>query len=120
MAQNTIAQQAIIDKLREGVKSSNPDFDEDTVDYVMQRADMLATTGKFKTAKEAVDAALGLVKSKFDAYANRRNAVPPLPAGARAETAPPAAPAPVQKDEALPSASDELKTRQEGQLKKIL
>ena len=120
MAQSAVTQQAIIDQLRTGVKSSNPEFDDDVVDYVMERADRLATTGKFKTAKEAVDAAVTLVKSKFDVYAHKKNAVPPLPPGARAEGGGNPPPAPAPKDEALPTPAQELDQRRGDLQRKIL
>lgn len=120
MAQGAITQQVIIDKLKAGVKSSNPDFDDETVDYVMEQADRLATTGRFKTPEEAVSAATNLVKSKFDAYAKKKNAIPPLPPGARAEAGGSPAPAPEPKDQPLPTAAEELQTRREGMQNKIL
>ncbi len=110
-AQGTISAQSQIEKLKLGVKSSNPDFDDDVVDYVMERADTLARTGRFKTAQEAIEAATTLVKSKFDGYASKKNAAPPLPEGAKAEVGnnPPPAPKPIET--ALPSASEELEAR---------
>lgn len=119
-AQGAMAYQAVVDKLRTGVKSANPDFDDEVVDYVMERADKLATTGKFKTAEEAVNAAVTLVKSKFDGYAQKRNATPPLPPGAVVETGGNPPPAPAKKDDALPSASEEIGQRKEALQKKIL
>lgn len=120
MAQGAMTQQTIINKLRDGVKASNPDFDDDTVEYVMERADRLATTGKFKTPEEAISAAVDLVKSKFDSYAKKKNAVPPLPPGARAEGGGNPPPAPEPKDPILPTAAEEIQQRKEGQQKKIL
>lgn len=84
-AQQTITQQTAIERLKAGVKSSNPNFDDDIVDVVMERANALAMTGKYKSAEEAVKAATDFVKSKFDNYAQKKNAMPPLPTGARAE-----------------------------------
>ena len=119
-AQVTITQQATIDKLRAGVRSSNPDFDDEVIDYVMERADRLATTGKFKTADEAVTAAVTLVKSKFDGYALKKNAAPPLPPGARAEGGGNPPPAADPKPEALPTPAEELGQRREAMQKKII
>jgi TolA-binding protein len=110
-AQGTISAQAQIEKLKIGVKSSNPDFDDDVVDYVMERADVLARTGKFKTAQEAIEAATTLVKSKFDGYASKKNLAPPLPDGARAEVGNNPPPAPKAVDTPLPTASEELEAR---------
>lgn len=119
-ARGEISQQAQLDKLRTGVKSSNPDFDDDVVDYVMERADALARTGKFKTADEAIAAATTLVKSKFEGYAAKRNAVPALPPGARAEGGGNPPPVPEKKDAPLPTPSEELNARKDAQQKKIL
>ena len=119
-AQGTIAHQTIVEKLRAGVKSSNPDFDEDVVDYVMERADKLASTGKFKTAEEAVNAAVTLVKSKFDGYAHKRNSAPPLPQGALVEGGGNPPPAPAPKAEVLPTPAEELGNRREAQMRKII
>lgn len=84
-ATGAITQQTFIEKLKSQVKSSNPEFDDDVVDVVMSRADALARTGKYKTADDAVKAATEFVKSKFESYAQKKNAVPPLPSGALAE-----------------------------------
>jgi len=110
-AQGTISAQAQIEKLKMGVKSSNPDFDDDVVDYVMERADVLARTGKFKTAQEAIDAATTLVKSKFDGYASKKNQAPPLPEGAKAEVGNNPPPAPKAVETPIPTASEELEVR---------
>lgn len=110
-AQGTISAQAQIEKLKMGVKSSNPDFDEDVVEYVMERADVLARTGKFKTAQEAIDAATTLVKSKFDGYASKKNLTPPLPEGAKAEVGNNPPPVPKAVEAELPTASQELEAR---------
>lgn len=96
-AQQVIAHQTTLDKLWNGVKSST-DFDDDVVDVIMDKANQLASTGKYRTAEEAVKAATDFVKTKFEGYAQKRNAVPPLPDGARAEgggaNTPPAPPPP--------------------------
>jgi predicted nuclease with TOPRIM domain len=65
-AQVIITQQTTLEKIRMGVKSSNPDFDDDVVEVIMQRANILASTGKYKTADEAVKAATDFVKQKFE------------------------------------------------------
>lgn len=78
-------QQNIILNLRNGVKSSNPEFDDDVVDYVIQRAEVIAASGKVKTAVEAVNEAAKFVKSKFEAFASKSKVVPPLPPGSGAE-----------------------------------
>lgn len=119
-AQSSIAYQTVIDKLRAGVKAENPDFDEDVLDYVMERADKLATTGKFKTAEEAVKAATTLVKSKFEGYAQKRNATPPLPPGALAENGGNPPPAPEPKDTPLPTAAEEIGQRKDALQRKII
>jgi len=119
-AQGAVSQQATLEKLKMGVKSSNPDFDDDVVDYVMERADMLARTGKFKTAEEAIAAATTLVKSKFDGYAQKRNSTPPLPEGAKAETGNNPPPTPVAKEPVIPSPNEELEARKSTLQRKII
>jgi len=119
-AQGAISQQTMLDKLKAGVKSANPEFDDDVVDYVMERADMLAKTGKYRTADEAIKAATTLVKSKFDTYAQKRNIVPPLPEGARAETANNPPPAAEPKDKPIPSPLEELESRRMVTQRKII
>lgn len=84
-AQQVISNQTTIEKLRAGVKSANPEFDDDVVDVIMERANTFAETGKYRSADEAIKAATDFVKSKFEGYAKKRNAIPPLPDGARAE-----------------------------------
>jgi type VI protein secretion system component VasK len=84
-AQAIISQQTTIEKLKMSIKSSNPEFDDDIVDLTMQKANQLASSGKYKTADEAIRAATDFVKSKLDGYAKKKNAAPPLPDGARAE-----------------------------------
>jgi len=84
-AQRIISSQTTIEKLKLGVKASNPEFDDDVVEVIMQQANGFASTGKYKSAQEAIDAATKFVKSKFDAYAQKKNAAPALPAGAMAE-----------------------------------
>ena len=120
MAQSAVSQQATIEKLKAGVKSSNPDFDDDVVDYVMERADALARTGKFKTADEAIQAATTLVKSKFDGYASKKNAVPPLPPSAQVEGGGNTPPTPAPKDTPPLSPTEELNERKASQFKKII
>ena len=100
-----ISQQTIIDKLRMGVRSANPDLDDELVDDVMAKANMLATTGKYRTAEEAVTAATQYVKGKLESYAKKKNAMPPLPEGARAEAGganqPPVPPTPPKEKSPL-------------------
>jgi len=84
-AQAAMTQQTTIQKLKNGVKSANPDFDDDVVDVIMERANSFATTGKYRTAEEAIKAATDFVKAKFEGYAQKKNAIPPLPEGASAE-----------------------------------
>ena len=102
--------QTMIEKLRAGIKVSNPDFDEEVVDDVMAKANMLAATGKYKTPDEAIKAASDYVKSKFESYAQKKNAVPKLPAGASAENrgnnAPPPPPPPVREVSPLEELED--------------
>lgn len=118
-AQQSIQQQTTIEKLRQGVKTTNADFDDDVVDTIMLRADEFARSGKYKTAQEAIDAATTFVKSKFDAYAQKKNAAPLLPAGALAEAGNNRAPEPA-KVETIPSPLEELESRKVGLQKKIL
>lgn len=119
-AQTIISQQSTIEKLRLGVKTSNPDFDEDVVDVIMQRANYLATTGKYKTAEEAIKAATDYIKQKFDNYAQKRNTPPPLPPGAIAEgggaNMPPKPPEPPKEKTPL----DELEEANEAKRNKII
>lgn len=109
-----------IEKLREGVKSTNPDFDDDITDVVMQQADTYAKTGKYRSADEAVKAATEFVKVKFENYAKKKNLVPPLPAGAHAEgggaNQPPKAPEP----EKILSPLEELEAHNEAKYRKSL
>lgn len=84
-AQGIITQQTIVEKFKTGIKKDNPDLNDELVDDVMAKANMLASTGGFKTAEEAIAAATKYVKGKLDSYAQKKNAAPPLPAGARAE-----------------------------------
>ena len=119
-AQGTISAQSQIEKLKMGVKSSNPDFDDDVVDYVMERADTLARTGKFKTAQEAIEAATTLVKSKFDGYASKKNATPPLPEGAKAEIGNNPPPVKTVTEPELPTVSQELEARKANLNKRII
>lgn len=77
--------QTVIEKIRLGVKTSNPDFDDDLVNDVMDKANMLASTGKYKTPEDAVKAANEYVRSKLESFATKKNASPQLPAGANGE-----------------------------------
>ena len=105
-ATGQIATQNVIEKLKSGVKSSNPEFDDDIVDVIMQRAESIAAQWSAsgiqgKKAEEAVQEAVKFVKGKFEAYASKTKAVPPLPPGAGAEGGnnPPPAPPPIDKVE---------------------
>lgn len=84
-AEAKITQKTFIETLRNGVKSANPDFDDEVIDVIMNNANRLAATGSYKTPEDAVKAATDYVKTKFDNYAKKKNAVPPLPEGAKAE-----------------------------------
>jgi hypothetical protein len=119
-AQQIIAQQTTIDRLKLGVKSSNPDFDDDVIEVVMERANTLAASGKYRTAEDAVKAATDFVKAKFDGYAQKRNAVPPLPPGAGAEGggANPLPKAPEPEKEISPA--EEIALANEAKRKKLL
>jgi hypothetical protein len=109
-----------IEKLKQGVQKANPEFDEDVVDTIMIKADELARTGKYKTAQEAIDAATQFVKAKFEAYASKKNATPPLPEGAKAEAGANKPPEPSPKPEVVLSPLEELEKRKESLQKKIL
>jgi len=117
-AQRIITTQTTFEKMRMGVKSSNPDFDDDIVDVVMERANMLASGGQYKTADDAIKAAADFVKSKFENYAKRKNAIPPLPPGAGAEAGganqPPKPPEPPKELSPL----EELEALQEAKIRK--
>lgn len=118
-AQQTVTAQTTIEKLRMGVKSSNPDFDDDVVDVIMSRANELALSGKFKTADEAIKAAIDFVKSKFDSYAQKKNAVPSLPDGTFAETGANKPPEKA-KETPIPTPEQEIEERKTIQQKKII
>lgn len=119
-AMSVMQGQTTIEKLRMGVKSGNPDLDDELVDDIMAKADMLATTKQFKTAQEAIDAATKYVRGKLDTYANKKNAAPVLPAGARAEgggaNLPPEPPAP----EKVKSPLEELEEHNVAKHKKLI
>lgn len=123
-ATHTITLQGQLEKIRNEVKTSNPEFDDDIVDTVMMRADNLALTwrqqGLRKTPQEAIQEATKYVRAKLDAYASKKNATPPLPSGAMAETGhnpPPPAP---KKEEPILTPSQELETRKQGLARKII
>lgn len=119
-AQSVIAGQTIVEKLKNGVRQAHPNFDDATVEYVMQQADAYAKTGKYKTAKEAVDAAANYTKSVFDNYAKKANVAPPLPPGAGAKTGPNTPPAPAPAAPVLPTPGEEIAERQTAQQRKII
>lgn len=119
-AQQVIQAQTYLEKLKLGVKSSNPEFDDEVVDLIMDRANQLAQQpGKYKSAEDAVKDATTYVKSKFEAYAQKTKAVPPLPAGAAAETGGNPAPS-APKQEKIPQAEEVLEGRITAKSKKIL
>lgn len=120
-AQQAINSQNFVTTLKAGVKTSNPEFDDEIVELIINRADEIAVKqkGKYKTAQEYVNEATQYVKTKLDIYAQKKNAIPPLPDGARAETGSNRSPEP-QKVDVVPSAEQELATRKEGMQKKIL
>lgn len=120
-AQQAINSQNFVVGLKNGVKQANPELDDDIVDAIMNKADEIAVTnkGKYKTAKEYVDEATKFVKDKFDNYANKKNAIPPLPDGAKAETGsnkPPVTPA----ADTIPTPAQDIENRKAGMQKKIL
>jgi len=118
-AQRAMTSQKTIETLRSGVKSSHPEFDDEVVDLVMERANALATTGRFKTAEDAVKEAAKQVREKFDRYATSKNAVPPLPPAANAETG--HNPSPEKpKTEKVEEPSEWLQKQQSAKQKKIL
>lgn len=118
-AMQTINQKNALDAIRNGVKSSNPDFDDDIVDTIIDRAEVLAGSGKYKSADEAVKVATEFVKSKFENYANKKNSIQPLPSGANAETGSnPAPQAPIR--EKVQEPNEFIEQRQDLKSKKIL
>lgn len=84
-AQQTITQQTYVEKLRTKVKNENPLFSEKVVDVIMNEANSLANSGRYRTPDECIKAATEIVKQEFEGYSSKKNAVPPLPAGASAE-----------------------------------
>jgi hypothetical protein len=111
--------QNFFEKLRNGVKSANPEFDDEVTDLVMNHAESLAASGKFRDAQSAVNEATKYVKSKLDAYASKKNAVPPLPAGAGGEhggNPPPAKPT----QEKIPTDEEEFESRRVANSRKVL
>jgi len=119
-ARSVISQETTIEKLRNGVKSSNPEFDDDVIDVIMDRANQFASTGQYKTAEEAIKAASDFVKSKFEGYAKKRNTVPPLPSGAKAEGGGANTPPKPQEPEKLKSPLEEIEEHNEARNKKAL
>lgn len=115
----TIQAKTDLDKIRTGVKSANLDFDEEITDLVMERANVLAASGKFKTADEAVKEATVYVKNKLDGYAAKKNQVPPLPAGALGEQGNNPAPKP-QVQEKIETPEEYIAGLQDSKQKKIL
>lgn len=120
-SQQQIQAQQFVSTLKNGVKAANPDLDDEIVDVVMNRADELAVKnpGKYKTAQEYVNEATQYVKTKLDSYAQKKNAIPPLPEGARAEGGSNTAPVALQT-ETIPTAEQEIESRKAGMQKKIL
>jgi cell division protein FtsB len=118
-ATQSMQSQTFIEKLQQEVKKENPDFDDDVVGVIMRYANDLAATGKYKTAEEAVKAAIQFVKSKFDGYATKKNATPPLPSGAGGESGPNKPPEPSSPIKEI-TPLEELENRKGAQQKKIL
>lgn len=120
-AQAVISGQTFMEKLRTKLQKDNPDFDDDTVDFIIDRANQLAGTGKYKDADSAVKDATTFVRSKFDNYAQKKNVTPPpIPAGAQGETGAnkPPEPAPAKEEPKTPL--QELEDRKAGLQKKVL
>jgi len=110
--------EAALEKLKAGVAKANPEFDEDMVELVIDRANMLAAQEQVKTAAEAVEKATQYIKAKLEAYASKKQPQP-LPSGASAETGPnkpPEAP----KPEPVETPEQEIDKRKEELQKKIL
>lgn len=119
-ATQTISQQSALDKLRNGVKGANPDLDDELVDDIMAKANVLASTGKYRSADEAITAATKYVKGKLETYALKKNAVPPLPDGARAEAGGSNQPPPPIKPEKEKSPLEELEEANEAKRKRYI
>lgn len=121
-----INQQNVISELRKGVKDKYSDLDDDIIDTIMERANMLATVdkqtnaNKFKSAQEPIEQAAQFVISKLDAYAKKKNATPPLPPGASAESGPNNPPPPPPTPEKVQTPLEELETRKKGLQSKII
>lgn len=77
--------QSFVEKLKSDVKIKNPDFDDDLVQDVLDKANAFAQTGKYKTPDDCIKAASEYVKSKLEKYATTKYASPKVPAGAKAE-----------------------------------
>jgi len=122
-AKQAMQNEAKLDKLRMGIKLSNPNFDDDVVKTIMERAGMIADemyrrNDTSKTAEQIVKQATDFVKAKFDNYAKSMNAAPPLPEGARAENGGNTPPAPVKKEE-VPTPESEISERQKTLQNKV-
>jgi len=77
--------QSFVEKLKSDIKASNPEFDDDLVQDVLDKANAFAQSGKFKNPEECVKAASDYVKQKLEKYATTKYASPKVPAGAKAE-----------------------------------
>lgn len=119
-ALNAVQMQTTIERIRNDIKTANTDLDEDLIDDIMDKADQFAMSGKYRNPKEAIEAATKDVRMKLERYANKKNAVPKLPTGARAEgggnNAPPAQPAPQKEISDL----EELEQHNAAKFKKTI
>lgn len=121
-AQQSMKQEAALNSLKASIKQKNPHFDDDVVDTIIQKADILAGQGKAKTAEDAINQATDFIKSKFDNYAKQVSAAsqpPELPEGARAEIGINKEPE-KPKVETVPTPEQELQERQGLLQKKVL
>lgn len=85
-ATQAIKAQTELEKIKLNLKVQNPEFDDEMVDLVMERANVEASTGKYKTADEAIKTASQYIKAKLDSYAEKKFKTNPLPTGALAES----------------------------------
>jgi hypothetical protein len=119
-AMSVIQGQTFVEKIRMGIKTANPDLDDDLVSDIFEKANVFASTNKYKSAEEAVEAATKYVKGKLDSYAQKKNASPKLPDGARAEGGAgnqlPSPPPPVKEVSAL----EELEQFNEAKARKAI
>lgn len=112
--------QSFVDKLKAGVKSANPDLSDKHVNSIMDLAGMYASSGKFKTPDECVKAAEIEVKSMLEEYAQKKNAKPELPSGARAEGGSGNGLPPKSEPEKLMSPLEEIEAHNQARQRKSL